>query len=59
MISIVIPAYNAAATVGRCLDSLLAQTYRDFELIVVDDGSTDSTAQIISAYAERDSRIRF
>ena len=58
MISIVIPAYNAAATVGRCLDSLLAQTYRDFELIVVDDGSTDSTAQIISAYAERDSRIR-
>lgn len=35
MISIVIPAYNAAATVGRCLDSLLAQTYRDFELIVV------------------------
>lgn len=58
MISIVIPAYNAAATVGRCLDSLLAQTYRDFELIVVDDGSTDGTAQIISTYAERDSRIR-
>lgn len=58
MISIVIPAYNAEATLGRCLDSILAQTYPDFEALVVDDGSSDRTLTIAEAYAARDPRIK-
>ncbi len=50
MISIIIPAYNSATTLPRCLDSVLAQTWRDLEILVVDDGSTDSTRQILSQY---------
>lgn len=58
MISIVIPAYNAEATLGRCLDTILAQTYPDFEALVVDDGSSDRTLTIAEAYAAKDSRIK-
>lgn len=58
MISVVIPAYNAEKTIKRCLDSLLKQTYGDIELIVVDDGSTDNTAQIVSEMILTDPRIR-
>lgn len=58
MISIVIPAYNAEATLGRCLDTILAQTYPDFEALVVDDGSADRTLTIAEAYAAKDSRIK-
>lgn len=47
MISIIIPAYNAERTIGKCLGSIFAQTYRDYEVIVVDDGSTDGTAKIV------------
>jgi glycosyltransferase involved in cell wall biosynthesis len=50
-------AYNAEATVAEALDSLLAQTRSDWEAIVADDGSTDSTREIVAAYAERDPRI--
>jgi glycosyltransferase involved in cell wall biosynthesis len=56
--SVLIPAYNAEATVGQALDSLLAQSRADWEAIVVDDGSTDSTASIVAGYAARDPRIR-
>lgn len=49
MISVIIPAYNAAMTIDKCLDSLLAQTYTDYEIIVVNDGSLDYTASIIKA----------
>lgn len=55
-ISAVIPVYNKAAYIRRAVDSALAQTYRDFELIVVDDGSTDPSAAIVGSYA--DPRIR-
>ena len=58
MISIIIPAYNAEATLGRCLDTILAQTYPDFEVLVVDDGSTDRTLTIAEAYAAKDPRIK-
>ncbi len=58
LLSIVIPARNAAETLAQTLDSLLAQTRRDWEAIVVDDGSTDSTLQVAQAYAARDGRFR-
>lgn len=51
-VSVVIPAYNAAWCVGRAVDSVLAQDYTDRELIVVNDGSTDDTAQILAAYGD-------
>ncbi len=55
--SIIIPAYNADKTLNRCFDSILAQTFKDFEVIVVNDGSKDKTKQIIDHYADTDSRI--
>lgn len=57
-VSIVVPCYNLEALIGRCLDSLCAQTYRDLEIIVVDDGSVDGSMQVLCSYAEKDSRIR-
>ncbi|BCS87919.1 glycosyltransferase family 2 protein [Pseudodesulfovibrio sediminis] len=58
-ISVTMPCYNCAETVGRALTSLLAQTCTDFEVVAVDDGSTDDTAGVLAEYARRDSRIRF
>ena len=52
-ITIILPVYNAAATLERCLLSILQQTYLDFELIVIDGASTDSSQEIIRKYAER------
>ncbi|HEU4329094.1 MAG TPA: glycosyltransferase family 2 protein [Roseiflexaceae bacterium] len=53
LVSVIIPARNEAARIGPCLEGLAAQTYRDFELIVVDDGSTDGTAEVVRGYAGR------
>jgi len=58
LVSVIIPAYNAAAFIGEALDSALAQTYRTLEVIVIDDGSTDDTATIVQQFAARDSRVR-
>jgi len=55
--SVIIPAYNVAGYLERCLDSVLAQTLKDYEVIVVDDGSTDDTPKIADAYAKMDGRI--
>lgn len=57
LFSIIIPAYNAEATLRRCVDSILVQTIRDFELILVDDGSSDSSGSICDQYTLVDSRI--
>lgn len=57
-ISVIVAAYNAEKYIRRCLDSLLAQTMKDFELIVVDDGSTDSTVGILDEYARQNARIK-
>ena len=55
--TVVIPAYNVSEYIGECLESLLSQSYRDMEILVVDDGSTDGTADIVRRYANADSRI--
>ncbi|MBN1585110.1 glycosyltransferase family 2 protein [Candidatus Uhrbacteria bacterium] len=57
-ISVIMPVYNAADTVSETLDSLLVQTYGNFEVLAVDDGSTDSSRDIIRKYAAEDGRIR-
>ncbi len=57
-ISIVVPAYNIESYLPRCLDSILAQTYENLEVIVVNDGSTDGTGVVLDNYAQQDKRIR-
>lgn len=57
-ISIVVPAYNVDQFLAQCLDSLLRQTYTNFEVIIVDDASTDDTPRIADDYSRRDARIR-
>ena len=57
LISILIPVYNVDAYLKRCLDSLAQQTYRNLEIILVDDGSTDGSRKICDTYAKRDQRI--
>lgn len=57
-ISVLLPVYNGETTVDVALKSVLAQTYRDFEVVAVDDGSTDGTAQILARHADTDARVR-
>ncbi|MBG3876050.1 glycosyltransferase, partial [Desulfovibrio oxamicus] len=57
-VSVVLPVWNAAATLSATLESLLAQTGADFEVLAVDDGSTDATPDILAAFAAQDARIR-
>ncbi len=58
MISVIVPIYNVEQYLRKCLDSIEAQTYRDFEVVLVDDGSPDNSAAICSEYVARDSRFR-
>ncbi len=58
MISLIIPVYNAEKNLTKCLDSVLAQSYPDFEVILINDGSTDRSHQIIEHYKTKDSRFR-
>ena len=56
-ISVIIPVYNVAPWLRECLDSVVSQSFTDLEIIIVDDGSTDESPQIIAEYASRDKRI--
>lgn len=58
VVSIVIPVYNAASYLSQCLDSVLGQTYRELDIVCVNDGSTDDSLKILREYAVKDSRIR-
>ena len=57
MVSIIVPIYNVEQYISKCIESILAQTYRDFELILVDDGSPDNCGKICDEYAKQDSRV--
>ena len=57
-VSIIVPIYNAEYTIPRCIESILNQEYSDFELLLVNDGSTDGSGAVCDAYAARDARIR-
>jgi len=58
-VTVIIPSYNYGRFLGETLESVLAQTYRNWECFVVDDGSTDNTREVVESYAGRDSRIRY
>jgi glycosyltransferase involved in cell wall biosynthesis len=59
MISVIIPVYNIEQFLARCLDSILAQSFQDFEILVVNDGSTDQSREVCLQYLDKDQRIRF
>ena len=58
-LSVGIPVYNGEKYLSYCLDSILNQTFTDFEIIICDNGSTDNTSEICQTYAQSDSRIKF
>lgn len=58
-VSIIMPAYNTEKYIGEAIESILNQTFQDFEFIILNDGSTDKTPEIIEAYAKKDKRIKF
>lgn len=57
-VSVLLPAYNAAAYLQPCIESVLAQSFRDFEVLVINDGSTDATGELADGFAKRDPRVR-
>ena len=57
IVSVIIPVFNAGLYIKQCLDSLLNQSFRDFKVICVDDGSTDNSVMILKQYAKRDSGV--
>ena len=59
LVSVIIPTYNRAHLIGEMLDSILAQTYHNWECIIVDDGSSDNTDEIVNEYVKKDSRFKY
>ena len=58
IISVIVPVYNTERVLEKCVDSVLGQSFLDFELILVDDGSTDGSSAICDRYAEVDNRVK-
>jgi len=58
-VSVIIPTYNRAYLIGRAIQSVLNQTYQNFEIIIVDDGSTDDTKEVVKKFQEQDRRIKY
>ena len=59
LVSIITPSYNSAAYIAEMIESILAQTYTNWELLITDDCSTDDSVKIIESYATKDSRIKY
>lgn len=57
--SVIIPTYNRASMLPKAIESVLAQTYPNWELIIVDDGSTDNTKELVANFIEKDGRIKY
>ncbi|MEQ2385530.1 glycosyltransferase family 2 protein [Faecalibacterium intestinale] len=58
LISVIVPAYNVEKFIGKCIDNILRQSFKDFEVLLIDDGAKDSTPEICDACAKKDSRIK-
>lgn len=58
MISVIVPVYNREHTISKCVNSILNQTYRNFELILIDDGSTDKSGDLCDDFSKQDSRVK-
>ena len=57
-VSVIVPVYNVEKYIGKCIESILAQTLEDIEIICIDDGSTDRSGSILDTYASKDARVR-
>ena len=58
MISIIVPVYNNESYIGKCIESIINQSYSEIEIIIVNDGSTDDTERIVKEYRQKDERIK-
>lgn len=58
LVSIIVPVYNVENYLRECIDSIVAQAYRNIEVILIDDGSNDSSGEICDEYADKDNRIK-
>lgn len=58
LISVILPTYNNGDMISECIDSVLCQTYENFELIIVNDGTTDDSESVLEKYSKRDGRVR-
>ena len=57
-VSVIVPVYNTRQYLGKCVESIIHQTYRHLEILLIDDGATDGSGELCDKYAEKDDRIR-